>query len=109
MPNTPTTRKMSLLAFSALSLAGLVLEYVYSSDGAAGFLFFLNEFGILGLFALPVFRALMLVVLAVCFFLFEKNPNNKTSRSLMVFFAPMLLSLIGVVAAYLILRDRKAI
>jgi hypothetical protein len=102
------TTKMSLGRFAALSLIGLVLDYVVIFSSILGMLF-ISTLGVIGLLAVPIYGVLVIILFGISFFRFKKDPDNNTYRSLIVLFAPALLSILGVIAAYFVLRGRKAL
>jgi hypothetical protein len=114
-PPAMATTKMSMAKFAIISIIGLIVEYLVIFGGLATLLLAIGETGavglalLIGLSIVPIYGILVIILFGISFFGFRKNPDNKLYRSLVVFFAPALLSILGVIAAYFVLRGRQAL
>jgi hypothetical protein len=105
-PPAMATTKISMGKFVILSVLGLVVAYLFA--GLASALLF-GFAPLVGFAALLIYALITIVLFGISFFQFRKNPDNSMYRSLMVFFAPALLSIIGIIAAYFVLKGRQAL
>jgi hypothetical protein len=105
-PPAMATTKISMRKFVILSVLGLVVPYLFAGLALALLLGFAP---LVGFVALLIYALITIVLFGISFFQFRKNPDNSMYRSLMVFFAPALLSIIGIIAAYFVLKGRQAL
>ncbi|MDE1874026.1 MAG: hypothetical protein KGI04_02805 [Candidatus Micrarchaeota archaeon] len=117
MSNPPAmaTTKMSIAKFAIISIIGMIVQYLIIFGGLAAALLAVGGTGAIGLAVLvgitmiPIYAILVIILFGISFFGFKKNPDNDLYRSLVVFFAPALLSILGIIATYFVLKGRQAL
>ena len=117
MPNPPAmaTTKMSIKKFAVISVIGMIVEYLIIFGGLASLLLAVGGIGavgtavLVGITIIPIYGIAVIILFGISFFGFRKNPDNDLYRSLVVFFSPALLSILGTIAAYFVLKGRQAL